>query len=272
MNKNAGPIIIFAAHFDSRAIAEKDANYNTLPTPGANDGAGSVAIVIELMKVISENLTDLDYEIWGVFFDAEDQGAGAIANWNYIEGSIKMVDDMVANPTFFFGSGRSIANIEKMILFDMVCGKNLKLIYEGNSDYSLLNSIFIAGRELGYTSAFPSSGNQYKIIDDHLPFANKGIPTADLIIKFWDDSGWPHHHTRQDTIDNIDIDSIRIIGTTMEYWFTRFYSKTYGEIPKYPEPSTVGFSNWFFIICVGSISIAMIYHLNKKKIKHFYQL
>jgi glutaminyl-peptide cyclotransferase len=245
INEGKGPIIVFGAHFDSRAVAEKDPNpsVRSLPTPGANDGAGSVAVLIELLKVISNNASQLNYEVWGVFFDAEDQGSGGIAGWNWIEGSVKMVQDMKDDPEFFFGfgSGKRLEDIHKFILLDMVCGKNLKLIYEGYSNRTLLQSIFDTATRLGYSSIIPTDTRSYSITDDHTPFAQNGIVTADLIIKFWDTgAGWPHHHTRQDTLENMDIESIKMIGYTLEAWISDYYIlRRYSEQNSPETPSAI---------------------------------
>ena len=272
VNEGKGPILVFAAHFDSRAIAEKDPSptYRTLPTPGANDGAGSVAVLIELMKVIANNASQWNNEVWAVFFDAEDQGSGGLPNWEYIEGSNKMVQDMKEDPEFFFGngSGKSLKDISRFILLDMVCGKNLKMIYEGYSNRVLLQSIFDTAERLGYSDIIPSDTKSYSITDDHKPFAENGITTANLIIKFWDTSaGWPYHHTRQDTLDNIDVESIKSIGHTLESWIRDYFITNRYSLPETSNPSATidGFDHFTLISLVFLFSLIVIIHKNRKE-------
>ncbi len=261
INEGKGPILVFGAHFDSRAIAEKDPNPSMrgLPTPGANDGAGSVAVLIELLKVISSNASSLNYEVWGIFFDAEDQGYGGMTGWNYIEGSTKMVQEMKDNPEFFFGigSGKRLGDIYRFILLDMVCGKNLKLIYEDYSNRTLLQSIFDTAIRLGYSNIVPTDTRGFAITDDHTPFAQNGVITANLIIKFWDtSSGWPHHHTRQDTLENIDIESIKMIGYTLEAWISDFFILKKYSVQDRPEtPSNISGYRAVFLFAVLGLSI-----------------
>ena len=79
-----------------------------------------------------------------------------------------------------------------------------------------VDELFSIGRQLGYTSQFPSNPEVESIIDDHRAFLNLGIPSADLIINFWDNSGWSHHHTTQDDIIHISNSSLDITGRTIE--------------------------------------------------------
>ncbi len=55
---NSGPWIILAAHYDSRFVSDQDPDpgKRTLPVPGANDGASGVGVLLELSRVIPENI------------------------------------------------------------------------------------------------------------------------------------------------------------------------------------------------------------------------
>ena len=66
--------IALFAHWDTRLIAEKDADQNKKgkPIPGAVDGASGVAGLLEIARLVNENPIDLGIDF--VFFDAEDQG------------------------------------------------------------------------------------------------------------------------------------------------------------------------------------------------------
>jgi hypothetical protein len=111
-----------------------------------------------------------------------------------------------------------------MVLLDMVGGENLKFINEQYSTSSLLAELFAIGRSLGYTSAFPINPVSQSIIDDHVAFRNIGIPTADLIIKFWNrDPDWPYHHTTQDNITYISNHSLEVTGKTVEQFIYNNY-------------------------------------------------
>ncbi|MBY8988399.1 MAG: M28 family peptidase [Candidatus Lokiarchaeota archaeon] len=224
INENFSNIVILGTHYDSRAKATKDSTNPDLPVPGANDGASGSAVLLELAEVLYERRQNLSVQIWFLFFDAEDQGIDSgpgIAGWDWCEGSAKFVQD-IEN---FFNS--SIETFDAMVLLDMVGGNNLRFISEQYSTSSLLNELFETGRQLGFTSAFPSDPTVSNIFDDHVAFVNYGIPSADLIIKFWNAPlEWPYHHTTHDDISHISNNSLEITGKTVEQFI---YNNYYGN-------------------------------------------
>ena len=221
MNENYTNIVILGAHYDSRAKATKDSANPDLPVPGANDGASGCAVLIELAEVLYSRMDNLSVQIWFLFFDAEDQGydlGAGIPGWDWIEGSKQFVLDI----DNFYNSSKE--DFDAMILLDMVGGKNLRFINEQHSTSSLLNELFDTGRQLRYTSAFPSDPIVGSIEDDHVPFINYGIPSADLIIKFWNQPAeWPYHHTTSDDISQISNTSLEITGKTVEQFIYNNY-------------------------------------------------
>ncbi len=223
MNENFTNILILGAHYDSRARATKDSVNQDLPVPGANDGASGSAVLIELAKVLYNRRQNLSVQIWFLFFDAEDQGidySHGILGWDWCEGSTKFVQDI----EIFYNSSEE--HFDAMILLDMVGGANLKFISEQHSTSLLLNELFETGRELGYTSQFPSDPIISSITDDHVPFVNYGIPSADLIINFWDNPAWPYHHTTEDNLDHISNYSLEVTGKTVEQFIYNNYLET----------------------------------------------
>ena len=225
MNENFTNILILGAHYDSRARATKDSTNPDLPVPGANDGASGSAVLIELAKVLYSRMNNLSVQIWFLFFDAEDQGIDlgvGISGWDWIEGSKQFVLEI----DNFYNSSKE--DFDAMILLDMVGGTNLRFINEQHSTSSLLNELFETGRQLGYISAFPSDPIVTSISDDHVPFLNFGIPSADLIIKFWNQPAeWPYHHTTGDDISHISNNSLEITGKTVEQFiYNNYYDIT----------------------------------------------
>jgi len=222
-NKNFSNIVILGAHYDSRAKATKDSTNPDLPVPGANDGASGSAILIELAEVLYNRRHNLSIQIWFLFFDAEDQGIDrdvGISEWDWCEGSDKFVQDIED----FYNSSEE--HFDAMILLDMVGGNNLRFISEQYSTSSLLNELFETGRELGHTYQFPSDPIIHSITDDHVPFVNYGIPSADLIINFWDNPAWPYHHTTEDNLSHISNYSLEVTGKTVEQFIYNNYLKT----------------------------------------------
>jgi Zn-dependent M28 family amino/carboxypeptidase len=247
LNEHQNNIVILGAHYDTRARATKDIN-KSAHVPGANDGASGSAVLIELAKAFYEMKENLSCQIWFLFFDAEDQGhdegGSGMVGWDWVEGSTNFVSDL----DNFYDSQNE--EFDAMILLDMVGGKNLQFINEQYSTSSLLDEIFAVGRSLGYSSQFPLNPTSNSILDDHKAFLNIGIPSADLIINFWNNPNWPFHHTTQDDISNIANISLEITGKTIEQFVYNNYLNTTTEIYKGNYP-------WFVDIDRSSVETIM---------------
>jgi Zn-dependent M28 family amino/carboxypeptidase len=254
LNENRSNIIILGAHYDTRARATKDSINESAPVPGANDGASGCAILIELAKILFLERENLSCQIWFLFFDAEDQGydeGPGISGWDWCEGSQAFVNDI----NNFYNSSNE--DFDAMILLDMVGGVNLRFINEQYSTSSLLDELFAIGRQLGYTSQFPSNPENAAITDDHVAFLNTGIPSADLIINFWNNPGWPYHHTTLDNISFISNTSLEITGKTIEQfiynnYFIDPYNTYKGNFPWDRDLSIPYLEELLFLLMVGS--------------------
>ena len=192
-NIGKGPIIILGAHYDTRRWADQDSNHPRDPVPGANDGASGVAVLIELARVL--DLRQVHHEVWLAFFDAEDNGG--IDGWNWIVGSIYMANTLSTQP-------------EAMILLDMVGDADQQIYFEGYSDRALSEKVWRIAGELGYGNHFVPQV-RWTIMDDHIPFAQRGIPAIDII-----DFDYPHWHTVADTADKVSPDSLERVGHTLQ--------------------------------------------------------
>jgi Zn-dependent M28 family amino/carboxypeptidase len=190
--------IIIGAHYDSRIKADRDPDIHkrSEPVPGANDGASGVGVLLELARVLPE---DLDKNIWLVFFDAEDNAN--ITTWEGIMGSREFVKSLIELP-------------DAVVILDMIGDADLNIFIERNSDFSLVTSIWRTAASLGYSNYFIPLP-KHSIIDDHTPFLNEGIPAVDII-----DFDYPYWHTTQDTIDKITPKSLQIVGEVVYTWIT----------------------------------------------------
>ncbi|MCK4973060.1 MAG: M28 family peptidase [Candidatus Heimdallarchaeota archaeon] len=260
LNTEEEKIVILGAHWDSRNVSEKDYYDRNLPIPGANDGASGVAVLIELARALSFYTANLTCQVWFLFIDAEDQGYTngmyGIQDWDYVEGSPIFVENIenFYNP--------SVEKLECFILLDMVGGTNLTFVKESRSDDNLHDSIFNEGRSLGYNESFPVTPKIMSINDDHIPFTELDIPVVDLIIDFLY-GNWTHHHTHSDDISNIDIESLKITGRTIESFIKTYYSNYSNQTWK---GSDSGFPIWgYSLIGLVIIVIATVIFLYRKK-------
>ncbi len=190
------PWVIIGAHFDSRSIADHDPDpaKQLAPIIGANDGASGVAVLLELARVLPEKLNKT---VWLVFFDAEDDGNYQGKEW--ILGSSFFVEKLLAKP-------------DKVVIIDMIGDANLQVYWERNSDPMLFTEIWKTAAKLGYEDYFVPQ-YKYRILDDHTPFIEAGIPAVDII-----DFDYPYYHTSEDTADKVSPQSLAIIGNTLLHW------------------------------------------------------
>jgi glutaminyl-peptide cyclotransferase len=267
-------IVIMGAHYDSRAISDKDPAYPTIPCQGANDGASGSAVLLELARILYQIRAKLKVQIWFVFFDAEDQGNGGLTGFTYAEGS-----QVLAYSLETFLGPLPLSTVKLMILLDMVGGTGLRFAKDGVSDSAVQDVMFQLGRNLGYTNAFPTNPYTFSsgLIDDHKWFVQRGIPAVDFIINFNDKStaGWPYHHTTGDSMAHISADSLEITGKTVEQFFHEYYVSAAdgggGLIPFWDWSSTEGVavlvSSIFGICMVLGITLAFkVYVLKKREV------
>ena len=190
------PWIIIGAHYDTRFFADQDPDdtKHTEPVPGANDGASGVAVLLELARVLPD---DLSGEVWLVFFDAEDNGN--IPYWDWIMGSTAFASNLTEHP-------------DAVVIADMIGDADLNIYMERNSDQELTQEIWGVAESLGYADHFISSPG-YSMLDDHTPFLRVGIPAVDII-----DFDYPYWHTVDDTLDKVSSDSLKVVGDVLYNW------------------------------------------------------
>ncbi|HET91212.1 MAG TPA: M28 family peptidase [Chloroflexi bacterium] len=189
----SGPIILLGAHYDTRRSADKEDS--TVPVMGANDGASGVAVLLELARTLDRGA--IEHEIWLTFFDAEDNGS--LDGWEWCVGSQYMAANLILIPT-------------AVVVVDMVGDADQQLYLERNSDPVLQMQLWEIAATLGYTDTFVAE-YRWSIYDDHIPFAQLGIPAVDVI-----DFDYPYWHTTQDTPDKVSAESLERVGRTLEVW------------------------------------------------------
>jgi Zn-dependent M28 family amino/carboxypeptidase len=192
--KGSGPVVILGAHYDTRPFADNDPpETQAQHILGANDGASGVAVLLELARVLDLEL--VPYEVRLVFFDAED--SGRLDGWPFSVGAEQYADTLEVDPKY-------------VIVVDMVGDLDQRFYWEGYSDPDLNQAIWELAAELGYGEQFIPQV-RWQIIDDHLPFIDRGWTALDVI-----DFEYPYWHTTQDTADKVSAESLARIGTVLE--------------------------------------------------------
>ncbi len=171
-------IIIVGAHMDSKP-----------PSPGANDNASGVAVVLELAKIL-QNATPR-FTIRFVFFGAEEIIDSNIDHHHY--GSRFMATDQDL-----------IGRLHAMASIDMVgFGSELWIDNMGEADDFWRTKIFNIGDSMG----LPMHSGERRAWSDHEAFEYAGVPSAWVHWRYD-----PEYHTERDTPDRID--PVLLVSTT----------------------------------------------------------
>jgi Zn-dependent M28 family amino/carboxypeptidase len=193
------PVILLGAHYDTRIYADNDPDpeNHQKPVPGANDGASGVAVLLEIARTLPGGSVPVEL----AFFDAEDNGR--IAGWDWILGSSAYAASMQSRPG-------------AVVIVDMIGDADLDIYMEHNSDPALTAQIWDVAKSLGYEHAFIPQP-KYRVLDDHLPFIEKGLKAVDII-----DLDYPYWHTIDDTPDKVSAQSLEIVGKTLLAWLAEY--------------------------------------------------
>ncbi len=184
-------IIVVGSHYDTL--------YGRNHFVGANDGGATTGLLLELANHLRGKKLD-GYSVWLVWFDGEE----AVQHWSDTD-SVYGSKHLAVK----WESDGTLKKIKAFLLADMIGDADLDILRDDNSAPWLEDLVLQAASNLGYQSHF----FQYEtaVEDDHLPFARKGVPVADIIDL---DYGYNNslHHTDQDTLDKLSPKSLQISG------------------------------------------------------------
>ena len=189
-------VIVIGSHYDTN-YPLREINY-----VGANDGGSSTGLLIEMANCLRGRKLD-GYSVWLVFLDGEE----AVQQWTDSD-SVYGSRHLAAK----WQNDGTLKHIKAFLLADMIGDKDLNIERDTNSTSWLLDLIDKAAARYGYQSHFFKSTNQ--IGDDHLPFVQRGVPSAD-IIDFDYGPNNAYWHNAQDTMDKLSAKSLTIVGDTL---------------------------------------------------------
>jgi hypothetical protein len=197
--------VLLLAHWDSRAMADRDTARKNEAIDGANDGASGVAVLIEIARVLQQKDPNIGVDI--LLVDAEDQGnSGSDESWCL--GAQYWAANKPADYKPRYG-----------ILLDMVGGQNPVFPREGNSYIHashVQDKVWAAAAAMGYGNIFINEQTG-PTTDDHVPL-NKiaGIPTIDIVHYDTDQNDYfPHHHRHSDNLSVIEVSTLKMVGTVV---------------------------------------------------------
>lgn len=197
--------ILLACHYDTRPRPDRE----LLPANreksflGANDGAGGVALMMELGHHVP--VLRPRYGIDFVIFDGEELVYDQ--DDPYFLGSEFFARAYRDNPP----GHRYVAGV----LVDMIADKDLNLFYEKNSlRYAgeVTRSVWSIAASLGVREFIPRG--KHEVRDDHLALNEIAkIPTCDII-----DFDYPHWHKRNDLPAACSGESLRKVAGVVLVW------------------------------------------------------
>ena len=198
INPAATQRILYLAHWDSRPKAEKSrmAGDRVLPTPGANDGASGVALLMAVADELKKQPATVGVDL--LFVDGEDWGDFGGPFQDVLIGSQYFAANMPSDYRPLFG-----------VLFDMIGDRDLKIPIEDISVQKapeVVKLVWDAAASIGHANVF-TQDNQGAITDDHVPFLNKGLRVIDVI-----DINYEWHHTVEDLADKVSVKSLQVVG------------------------------------------------------------
>jgi glutaminyl-peptide cyclotransferase len=198
--------LILASHYDTKDLPG-------IRFVGANDGGSSVAILLEIARVLQGRVGDVEL----AFFDGEECQVEYTAD-DGLWGSRYFVEDLRAE--------QAVARVRGLILLDMVGDADLHVTIPSNSSGDLALAIFGAATDLGFRSSFSYRASE--ILDDHVPFRAQGIPAIDLIdFEYGSAPGRNDYwHTAADTLDKLSPRSLEIVGKTVLRAVARILAKS----------------------------------------------
>lgn len=206
--------ILISTHYDTRPIADQEANRGNWNKPfvSANDGTSGVAFLMEL----GNHMKDLkcEFGVDFVLFDGEEY----VFETSAVGGGDK----------YFFGSehfaelyakskGKRKYRYDSGILLDLFAGKKAQLKVEINSLEAapkLVEQVWGVAKALGAKSFKYERG--YEVQDDHLALNRVGIPTIDII-----DFDYPHWHRLSDTFDKVSGDQMAEVSNVLSVWLQK---------------------------------------------------
>ena len=196
--------IAIAAHYDSKLL-------EGFEFTGANDAASAVATVVTIAEKLAQEARSKPRErsLYFVLFDGEESIRHQWQSPDCTYGSRHLADELSRL------GAQAPFPIKSLVLLDMIGAPKLWLGDDQKSDGRLRRLFRKTSREVFGLSLLDRAGQVNAIVDDHIPFMQRGIPAIDLIDGAFAAGGsrptwW---HTAEDTVDRLSARSLEKVAT-----------------------------------------------------------
>lgn len=184
------------------------AHYDTRPdSPGANDGASGVAVLLELAAQLMER--PLPYRVEFAFLDAESQIDPERPDVLVLNGSALLADLVQASD--------AMDEIRLAVVFRQVGDAELTIGRDLYSNRPHRDAFFEAARDLGHGDAFPMNRGFVDMVASHRPLLRAGLPRVVAIMDPWyggDEPPGLYWGGAEDTPEHCSEESLRAVGET----------------------------------------------------------
>jgi len=187
-------VIVLAGHYDTKAgISDRFV--------GANDAGSSTGLLLALAEGLKRDV-NTGPTILLAFLDGEECRV-RYGPRDGLHGSRRLAAKLAGDNTI---------SVRAAIIVDMIGDKNLTVTIPRNVTPQLMALALNAADEEGVRSRFMLARGD--ILDDHVPFLEKGIPAIDLIdFQFGSAPGLNDYwHTEADTMDKLSPGSLESVG------------------------------------------------------------
>jgi Zn-dependent M28 family amino/carboxypeptidase len=189
----SGRAVALTGHYDTKKMAG-------MRFVGADDGGSSTAFLLEMAEML-QGMPHSD-DIYLVWFDGE-EAFGQWSDTDSLYGSRHLAERWAADST--------LSRLKALINVDMIGGKDLHIMNEGNSSPALRRLIWGTAERLGYGKYFDNAEGSTD--DDHMPFVKMGVNAVDLID--FDTAKKTYWHTPEDTLDKLGTHSFEVLGAVL---------------------------------------------------------
>jgi hypothetical protein len=188
-------VVVVAGHYDTL--------YERPKFVGANDGGSSTGLLLQLARELRSEMKNgrrEGYTVRLAWLDGEE----AFQQWtdsDSVYGSRHLAQKWQQDGT--------LRAVKAFLLVDMIGDAELQIDRDTNSTPWLQELVLQAATRYGYQSHF--FRRTLSIGDDHVPFAQQGVPVVDLIdLDYgYNNAFW---HTPEDTLDKLSAQSLEITG------------------------------------------------------------
>ncbi|RFC41886.1 MAG: Zn-dependent amino- or carboxypeptidase, M28 family [Verrucomicrobia bacterium] len=183
--------VLIGSHYDTKI-------FPSIRFVGANDGGSSSGALLEMARVLALR-PGLAKSVELVFFDGEEAVQDYTAT-DGLYGSRYYAREITRRQ-------RPSSRPQAVVILDMIGDPDLKVQIPSDTPRQLAEGLFAAAKEAGTSAHFGWMATP--ITDDHAPFQREGVPAIDLI-----DLDFAPWHTSRDTMEQVNADSLEIVGRT----------------------------------------------------------